>query len=202
MEPILGVFKIIKKDVWMASVDLMDVFFTIPIDVAYQKHFIFEWLGNYCSDAIRVFTKVSKPVYGYLRQQDYLSLIFMDDSYLQRGTEQECLQNIEPTLSFLESLDFDIHKGKSILNSTEEINFLGFVFNSVAMAISITNRKTEVIVSKFRKSLESKSSTIRELASVIGSIVSLFPAIPFGKLHYRVFKKDKNSVLKKGCWKF
>ena len=34
MESILDVFKIIKKDVWMASVDLKEGFFTIPINEA------------------------------------------------------------------------------------------------------------------------------------------------------------------------
>ena len=44
MESILDVFKIIKKDVWVASVDLKDAFFTIPVNEAYQKYFMFEWL--------------------------------------------------------------------------------------------------------------------------------------------------------------
>ena len=61
----------------MASVDLKDVFFTIPVNETYQKYFMFEWLGkiykfivisNGFSDAMRVFTKVSIPVYTYLRQ--------------------------------------------------------------------------------------------------------------------------------------
>ena len=91
MESILDVFKIIKKDVWMASVDLKDAFFTIPINEAYQKYFMFEWLEkiykfiampNGFSDAMLVFTKVSKPVYAYLRQQGYMSVIFVDALYL------------------------------------------------------------------------------------------------------------------------
>ena len=96
MESILDVFKIIKKDVWMASVDLKDAFFTIPINEAYQKYFMFEWLEklykliampNEISDAMLVFTKVSKPLYAYLRQQGYMSIIFGDDSYLQGDTK-------------------------------------------------------------------------------------------------------------------
>ena len=150
MESILDVFKIIKKDVWMASVDLKDAFFTIPINEAYQKYFMFEWLEknykfiamlNGFSDAMRVFTKVSKPVYAYLRQQGYMSVIFVDDSYLQGDTKQECLQNIEATVSLLESLGFAILERKSILNATQKIEFLGFVFNSVTMTISITLQK-------------------------------------------------------------
>ena len=46
IESILDVFKIIKKDVWMASVEPNDVLFTIPINETYQKHFTFEWSGN------------------------------------------------------------------------------------------------------------------------------------------------------------
>ena len=163
MESILDVFKILKKVVWMASVDLKDAFFTIPINEAYQKYFMFEWLEknykfiamlNGFSDAMHVFTKVSKPVYAYLRQQGYMSVIFVDDSYLQGDTKQECLQNIEATVSLLESLGFAIHEGKSILNPTQEIEFLGFVFNSVTMTISIKKGKTEAIVSKIRRKFE------------------------------------------------
>ena len=50
-----------------------------------------------------------------------MSVIFVDDSYLQGDTEQESFQNIEATESLLESLSFAIHEGKFILNTTQEI---------------------------------------------------------------------------------
>ena len=78
-------------------------------------------MPNGFSDAMRVFAKVSKPVYVYLRQHGYMSVIFVDDSYLQGDTEQESFQNIEATESLLESLSFAIHEGKFILNTTQEI---------------------------------------------------------------------------------
>ena len=138
----------------MVSVDLKDAFFTIPINETYQKYFMFEWLEknykfiamlNGFSDAMRVFTKVSKPVYAYLRQQGYMSVIFVDDSYLQGDTKQECLQNIEATVSLLESLGFAIHEGKSILNPTQEIEFLGFVFNSVKWLFQLQKEKLKLL---------------------------------------------------------
>ena len=104
------------------------------------------------------------------------------------------------SVSLLESLGFAIHEGKSILNPTQEIEFLGFVFNSVT--ISITKGKTEAIIFKIRRFLENKSPTIRELASVIGSVISLFSAIPFDKLHYRALEKDKSNALKKFAGNF
>ena len=160
-----------------------------------EKIYEFIAMPNGFSDATHVFTKVSNPVYAYLRQQGYISVIFVDDSYLQSDTKQECLQNTEATVSLLESLDFANHEGKSILNPTQENEFLGFVFNSVTMTISITKGKTEAIILKIRSFLENKSPTIRELASVIGSVISPFPAIPFGKLHFRALEKDKTNAL-------
>ena len=70
-----------------------------------------------------------------------MSVIFADGIYLQGDTKQERLQNIEATVSLLESLGFGIHEGKYIMNPTQEIDFLGFVFNSVTMTISMTKRK-------------------------------------------------------------
>ena len=43
MESLLDVFKIIKPNAWMASVDIKDGFFTVPIHESYQKYFNFEW---------------------------------------------------------------------------------------------------------------------------------------------------------------
>ena len=91
-----------------------------------------------------------------------MSVIFVDHSYLQGDTNQECLQHIEATLSLLESLGFAVHKGKSILNPTQETEFLGFVFNSLTMTISVTKGKTEAIVSKiriFRKQIPNNQGT-------------------------------------------
>ena len=131
-----------------------------------------------------------------------MSVIFVDDSCLQGDTKEECFQTIEATVSLLEILSFAIHKRKSILNPTQEIEFLGFVFNSLTMTVSITNGKTEAIILKIRSFLENKSLTIRELVSVIGSVISLFPAIAFGKLHYRALEKDKTNALKKFAGNF
>ena len=52
---------------------------------------MFEWTRKFCkfvgipnvySDAMRIFTKILKPVFGHLRQEDHLSVIFVNDSYL------------------------------------------------------------------------------------------------------------------------
>ena len=41
MEFVTDTFKTIKKNVWMASVDLKDAFFTVPVHISRQKYFQF-----------------------------------------------------------------------------------------------------------------------------------------------------------------
>ena len=123
----------------MASVDLKDAFFTVPVHKPHQKYFKLEWfqgfykfigMPNGFSEAMIIFTKILRPAFGYLRQERYLSVIFVDDSYLQGNTESDCLENIEVTENLLIKLRYKIHGKKSILKPTQELKFLGFVTNS------------------------------------------------------------------------
>ena len=79
---------------------------------------------------------------------------------------------------------------------TQEIEFLGFVLNSVEMKIKLTDCKSGKIISKIKKLLYEGKQTIRDLASVIGSLVATFPVLPYGKLHYRELERCKISSLK------
>ena len=79
---------------------------------------------------MKIFTEILKPVFGNLRQEGYLSVIFADDSSLQGNTERECLENIEVTMNLLIKFGFKIHEQKSILKPTQELELLYFVINS------------------------------------------------------------------------
>ena len=82
---------------------------------------------NGYSDAMRVFTKILKPVYGNSRQKNHLIVIFVDDSYLQSYIETLCLGNVEATITLLKYLGFTIHEAKSTLKATQQIEFLTFI---------------------------------------------------------------------------
>ena len=133
MESLTDVFKTIKKDVWMASIDLEDVFFTVPVHISHQKYFKFGWFQNFYkflgmpngySDAMQIFTKILKPVFGHSRNQGHISVIFVDDSYLQGDTNNEGMNHINATIDLLRSLGFSIHTGKSTLIPKQKIEFL------------------------------------------------------------------------------
>ena len=139
----------------MTLVDLKDAFFKISIHSDYQKVFKFihkripcefSSMSNGYSNAMRVFTNVLKPAFSYLREIEYLSVVYVDDSYLQGETFEECLQNITETVKLLQSLGFTIHPEKSVLKPTQKLAFLGVVLNSKTMTLTLADAEKERII--------------------------------------------------------
>ena len=116
---------------------------------------------------------------------------------MQEDTETECLGNAKTTTALLKYLGFSIHEAKSILKPTPKIEFLGFIIDSTKMTVTISKDKMIAITNKIKKLMATTFLTIRRLASLTGPVISLFPAVPKGKLHYRALEKNKTVALKK-----
>ena len=106
-------------------------------------------------------------------------------------------RNVDVTIALLEYLGFTIDETKSILKPTQQINFLGFIIGPTKMTVTISKEKMIAITNKTKKLMATTFPTIRQLASVIGSVISLSPTVPLGKLHYRALEKDKTISLKR-----
>ena len=211
MESIKNVLCMIEPGAWMTSVDLKDAFFTIPIHSDYQKFFKFihkripyefSSMPNGYSDAMRVFTNVLKPAFSYLREIGYLSVVYVDDSYLQGETFEECLQNISEAVRLLQSIGFTIHSEKSVLKPTQKLTFLGFVLNSKTMTLTLTDAKKEKIIKLGEGIINRQYITITELVQFIGNVVATFEAVLTGPLHYRDMETLKIAKLKEYKGKF
>ena len=91
MESINNILNIIRPNVYMASIDLKDAFFSVPIHPTHQKYlkFTFDDLLQFTcmptgyGPAMRVFTKISKVPFGHLRSLGHNSVVYVNDSYLQ-----------------------------------------------------------------------------------------------------------------------
>ena len=101
-------------------------------------------MPNEYSDAMRVFTKELKPPFATLSKQAFVSVIFVDDSYFRGSTRSECLEKVHKPVNLLTSLGFTIHEEKSVLEPTHCIKFLGFIINSVDMAVKINPKKSQI----------------------------------------------------------
>ena len=82
MKSIKNVLNVIKKDAFMASIDLKDVFYLVPVAAHYQKYltfFVNKYLKFTCmpngyGPAMRIFTKIT--IFSAQDAESYLSCIF------------------------------------------------------------------------------------------------------------------------------
>ena len=77
-----------------------------------------------------------------------------------------------------------VHPDKSVLIPTQEITILGFVINSRKMSIKLTPQKEKNLKRLVNQLFFMKSPSVRFLAKVIGTIVSVFPAVKYASLYY------------------
>ena len=201
MDTLNTILNLMSDNCFMASVDLKDAYYSIPVAKEHRKYlrFIFEGqlyqftcLPNGLSSCPRKFTKVLKPPLSTLHKLGNISMAYLDDIYLQGKTYEECLKNVIETMSLFAELGFVIHPIKSNLIPSQELTILGFILNSVDMSVRLSSNKKSSLKKDCTSLLKEKKFTIREVARVIGKIVSSFPGVMHGPLYYRNLEEDKN----------
>jgi hypothetical protein len=144
MDSAMTVAELMTENCYMCSVDLTDAYYSIPVARYFRKYMRFHWNGemyqftclpNGLSPAPRIFTKVLKPIYATLRSRGFISSGYIDDSYLQGDTIDECVDNVTETIALFISLGFTINWEKSVLVPTQRLHHLGFIYDSVTMTI-------------------------------------------------------------------
>ena len=160
----------------------------------------FTCLAQELSSAPRLFTKLMKPVFSYLTELGHISSGYLHDSFLLGHSFEECQTNVTDTLNLYHDLGFLPHDVKSVTIPTQILHHLGFILNSLDMAVSISEEKHAKLKHTAQKVLEKKSPTTREVAQLIGRMVSCFPVLEYGELFYRQLEIEKAPALKASNW--
>ncbi|CAB4019724.1 Hypothetical predicted protein [Paramuricea clavata] len=207
MESSSTIVNMVKPNCFMASVDLKDAYYSVPIHPQHQKYLKFNWKGqlykftcfpNGLAFCPRKFTKLLKPINSYLRQLGHISVSHIDDSYLQGDDYDDCASNVLDTTKLFDSVGFVIHPDKSSLIPKQQMTILGVTINSVEMRVYPSKDKTNIFLRACSqaKLIQNAAPTIRQVASVLGLLVSNFPSAQFGPLHFRDLDMDKTEALK------
>ena len=201
MDTLETAIRLMRPGCYMTSIDLKDAYYSIPIAEEHQKYLKFIWRNQLyaftslpmgLTSSHRIFTNVLKPVFSYLRSQfGHTCLGYIDDSFYLEDSYTECEEATLRAIQLFVSLGFKIHPEKSVIIPTQILEFLGFILNSILMLVTLTNKKAVKILQLCQKfSLPNKRFTIREVASFLGTLVSSFPGVEFGPLHYRHIEVD------------
>ncbi len=152
------------------------------------------------TSSLRLFTKILKPVFATLRSRyghccsGYVDdFIYIEDTVKLSDHEEAKLDAAQ----LITRLGFVVHLSKSVFEPTQILEFLGFLLNSRIMTVTLTSKKVTKIFIACEHLLKQTSITISELASLIGTLVSTFPRVELGPLHYRTLEHDKDLALKR-----
>lgn len=205
METLEHVVQLIRPGCFLASIDLKDAYYSIPVAVEDRKFLRFWWEGqllqftclpNGLSEAPRKFTKALKAPFSTLRAQGHDNSAYIDDSCLIGDTFEQCTENVQATALLLDKLGFTIHPEKSIFIPVHQLVYLGFLLDSLTMTVSLTKDKMDRIVTMCKALLRKKRCLIRELAELIGTLVSAQPGVEMGPLFTKRIEHYKDKMLK------
>lgn len=121
---------------------------------------------------------------------------YIDDSYLQGPSFDDCSYNIQDTVHLFTKVNFLSNQEKSIIVPSHELAFLGFIFNSLTMTVKPTPDKAGELKQKCLAVLTKIHASIHDVSEVIGLMVSIFPGVEYAQIFYRSLEIDKIKALK------
>ena len=195
---------LLERNCFMCKIDLKDAYYLVAIDESHRKYLRFCFLDNVYEFTCLafglnitpfIFTKLLKPVMTWLRRLGYTSVIYLDDILLFGNTYKECRNNFLATWNILEFLGFIINKEKSVPIPSQTCVWLGFLFDSRNMVISLTEERKQKILALITKFSKLNKTKIREFAQFIGSIISCCAAIEYSWLYTKAFEREKILAL-------
>jgi hypothetical protein len=204
MQTLQSAIKLMTKDAYMASIDWKDAYYTVPVAQEDQKYLKFCWKGNLfaftclpngLASAPRLFTKITKPVYSTLRKMGHENCSYIDDSFLQGQNVPECRLNVIDTVNITRQSGFVIHPKKSVFEPTQTLTYVGFILSTIDMLIRLTPQKIEKLKAAALTLRANMNPTIRQVAEVVGLLVSSFPGVEYGQLFYRLLENEKSQAL-------
>ena len=211
MDSLQTIIKLVTPICFMASIDMKDAYYSIPVKSEDGKYLRFKWedqfyeftcLPNGLSCAPRQFTKILKPLLTTLRKQGHISTAHLDDLYSQGRNYDNCVKNVIDTTVLLDKLGLVVDPENASFIPSQVLVILGFIINSLTMTIQLMTEKALDLNTVCIEFLRATTLSIREVASAIGSIVDSFPGVMHGPLFYRHLEKDKCLALQQAKGNF
>ena len=196
---------------WLASVDLKDAYFTVPVNKEDRKYlrfaiddklFQFRSMPMGLSSAPRLFTKVMKPVLAELRKKGIVCMGYIDDLLVLAPSKEECAKNVTVVVEFLQQMGFLVNQEKSQLKPEQKLKYLGFMVDTSQMKVFLPQDKTQKLIELADMLLQTKQLRVQDLAQFIGVLLSNCKAAEFGWLHYRELERLKIITLKENKGNF
>ena len=179
---------------YLAKADITDAFRLIPIHhtdyhllgFCFKQSFYYDkCLPMGCSSACKIL-KVSDSLVFIMKNHFGIRKVikYLDDFLFIADTHMECLKALQSFEQMCGMLNIPIAAHKTVHPCTE-LTFLGYQIDSVRMLVSIPKEKIDSSSVDIRKLMETSSTTLREIKSLIGKLQFVVNVITAGRCFIR-----------------
>lgn len=205
MDSYKTVLNLMYRNCYFVTIDLKDAYYLLPIHPNDRKYLMFEFekqsytfncLPFGLATAPRVFTKLMKPILSFLRNQNILIVAYLDDLIIIGQTADMCLKSLEIVKNTLIELGFLINWEKSNMSPSTVCQYLGFIFDSTNMTLSLPTNKRQVLLGETIKMSNRSVCKIRDFAKFLGKLIAACPALDYSWTYTKRFEAIKSFSLK------
>jgi hypothetical protein len=176
-------------------------------------HFVVVVFG--LGPAGQALSRVMRPILRYLADHGVRNMVYVDDGHVVASTKLKADKDYALTIMTFMSAGFPVaaEKSDALGNSARRKEYLGFIIDTETLTVQVLKPKMDRIKGILAKFLETPKHKVRAVASVLGKLISLEPALGksvlvgtrlatiTGGRHrgYRGFKKEAKPVGERHC---
>ena len=194
METVASVLLSVREGDFLASLDLKDAYFQIPIHGSSRKLLRFMSEGTVyqfkalcfgLSTAPQVFTRVFAAVSAWAHARGIQLLRYLDDWLVLSSSEKKAKESIRELLSVCRTLGIVINEKKSDLVPSQSAKYLGMTIDTGAGKVFPSLARVEKFLTVAERFCTMQSPPAQLWQVVLGHLASLERLVPHGRLRMR-----------------
>ena len=194
METVASVLNAVQENDLLASLDLKDAYFQVPVHPSSRKFLRFVSQGTVyqfkvlcfgLSTAPQVFTRVFAAVSAWAHSRGIRLLRYLDDWLVLASSETKARQHVQDLLLLCHDLGIVVNKEKSDLVPSRSASYLGMTIDTVAGKVSPSRARVEKFLRLAGNFVKMNSPPARQWEVLLGHLSSLEKLVPRGRLRLR-----------------
>ncbi|KAI5644926.1 reverse transcriptase (RNA-dependent DNA polymerase) domain-containing protein [Phthorimaea operculella] len=206
------VTEFIQRRDWLVKIDLNQAYFQVPISQAHRRFLrvIYEQeilqltaLPFGLSSAPRTFAALTNWVAEQLRARGVRIIVYLDDFLLAHQEKSILASHVSETVKFLLDLGWHVNFKKSVMEPTQELEYLGLLWNTANNCKSLPAKKVEKIERLITEIKQKEMCSLKQMQCLLGCLNFANITTPRGRIHCRYAQrflktfKQKRPRLKK-----
>ena len=181
----------LSKGQWVASVDLEDAYFHIPVRKSFRKYLRFThnnhvWQFKVLPFGLSVapcfFTGVMALVSSVCHLKGKKIHLYLDDWLIRADSKEVVTKHVHFLKLLMSDLGLNLNEQKSLLEPTQKFIFLGYLYDLTEGTVRPTQENVNKMIIKTSSLLHQSQGTAEEWLSMNGLANAIAPLTPFGRL--------------------